>query len=189
VLPLPLLQDGSPAASLEGEALVELEILWDDLTSNEIKSCTQLQTIRILATQNPDDVKVDVDVIPGVATQRTGLAMDEALRELNQGRSEQALAILREAVRQLRDLGSSDSVAQSLATLESMIRRIEETGTLSSRMTRNYRFTSSHMRKMKSHALWSLDEQAPMYSRKSIPPPASGASPTPPPEDPDEKKA
>ena len=177
VLPLPLLPDGSPAASLEGEALMELEILWDDLTGGEIKSCVHRQTVRILATQNPEDVKINVDVIPGVAVQRTGKAMEEALREMQAGHSDQALAILREAVRQLQALGQEAQVAASVSRLEALIRQIEENGTLDARSSKALRFTSSHMRRSKSHSLWTIDEQAPGYSQRSIPPPSSGKPP------------
>lgn len=167
VLPLPLLPDGSAAASLEGEALVELEILWDDLTGREIKSCSHLQTVRIQATQNPEDVKVNVDVIPSVASQLTGKAMDESLREIALGREAEALQILRNAVSQLKGLGAGERVTQSLSKMEEMIRQIEGGG-MDARTSKSHRFTSSHLRKMKSHAMWTLDEQAPDYSQRSI---------------------
>ena len=176
VLPLPVLEDGQPAASLEGEALFEVEILWDDLTGPQIQSSVHLQTIRILSTQNPEDVKVNVDVIPGVATQRTGLAMEEALREANEGRAPQALAILRSTVAQLKELGHDDKIADGLAAMEAMIARLECYGEMDERSSKMARYSSSHRRKMKSHSLWCSDEQAPGYSESKLPPPPT--SPT-----------
>ena len=79
VLPLPLLPGGEPVATLEGEALLGLEILWDDLAGPEVRSLTHLQTVRILPTQDPADVIVNEDVIPAIAAQRAGFASDAAL--------------------------------------------------------------------------------------------------------------
>ncbi|MEQ1838905.1 MAG: VWA domain-containing protein [Verrucomicrobiales bacterium] len=184
VLPLPVLEDGQPVASLEGEALVELEILWDDLPGSEITSCNHLQTIRILGTQNPEDVKVNVDVIPSVATQRTGLAMAEALQEAKEGRSDRALIILRETVRQLTELGHDDKMADGLAAMNKMIARLEADGELDARYSKEVRYSSSHRRKMKSQAMWSTAEAAPGYSESSIPTPPPPADPTDPSGDP-----
>ncbi len=170
VLPLPLLADSTPAASLEGEELLELEFLWDDLTGGEVKSCSRVQTLRILATQDPDDVKVNVDVLPGVATQRAGVAVDAALREMEGGRVREALEVLREALRRLKELGRDDQVADGVTTLESMIARIEAYGDLDARSSKTYRYRSSHMLKMKSRQMWTLDEPAPGYSEQSTPP-------------------
>ncbi len=173
VLPLPVLPDGQPAASLDGEELVQLEILWDDLSGPEVKSCVHRQTIRILATQNPDDVKVNVDVIPGVATQRTGMALEEARNAAEAGQAERAMEILKTTVSQLQALGDEGRTAGGIAALERMIQELERFGGLSARSSKGYRYSSSHMRKMKSRAIWTLDEAAPGYSESSLPKPAS----------------
>jgi hypothetical protein len=41
---------------------------------------------------------------------------------------------------------------------------------LDARSSKAAKFRSSHMRKMKSMAMWSLNEQAPSYSKKATPP-------------------
>jgi hypothetical protein len=155
---------------LDGEELVQLEILWDDLSGPEVKSCVHRQTIRILATQNPDDVKVNVDVIPGVTMQRTGMALEEARSEAEAGRADRALEILKTTVRQLQGLGDEGRTAGGIAALERMIQELDRFGGLSARSSKGYRYSSSHMRKMKSRALWTLDEVAPGYSEASLPP-------------------
>jgi hypothetical protein len=60
VLPLPLL-NGQPVASLEGEKLLELEILWDEIGEKEIKSCRHEQLIRVLGTPRRNTVADQVD--------------------------------------------------------------------------------------------------------------------------------
>jgi hypothetical protein len=42
-------------------------------------------------------------------------------------------------------------------------------GGLDARSSKASKFRSSHMRKMKSMASWTLDEQAPSYSKKPLP--------------------
>jgi Ca-activated chloride channel family protein len=171
VLPLPIFSDGSPAAMLDGEELLDLEVLWDDLTGKEIKSCTHKQTIRVLGTQDPADVKLNEDVIPGIATQCAGMAVEEAVKAVESGQIDQAVAGLKAALAKLKALGNEAQTADGLAAVESLIRRIEEQGGLDSRSSKAARYGSSHMRKMKSRSVWTLDEAAPSYSEKKITPP------------------
>jgi Ca-activated chloride channel family protein len=173
VLPLPWLDDGRPAASLEGEPLVELEILWDDLTGGEVRSCSRVQTIRVLATQDPADVTVNVDVIPGVVTQQAGFAMSEALRQLDERRPDEALELLRATVRRLEALGSAAATAENLAVLKRMIDMVEGTGELDLRSSKSFRYSATHRRKMKTKSHWSSDDAAPDYSQPSPPPPSA----------------
>ena len=95
MLPLTLLPGGEPSASLEGERLVELEILWDDLTAPDLASRTHTQTVRILPTQDPGDIRIDEDVIPAVATQCAGLAVEKATDAANKQETQKAVRILR----------------------------------------------------------------------------------------------
>jgi hypothetical protein len=66
-LPIPSLPDGSPTASLEGEALLEVEILYDEITSDGVTSTKEQRTIRVLAVQSEADVKVNETAIKWVA--------------------------------------------------------------------------------------------------------------------------
>ena len=185
VLPLPIFSDGSPAAMLDGEELLDLEVLWDDLTGKDIKSCTHKQTIRVLGTQDPADVKLNEDVIPGIATQCAGMAVEEAVKAVESGQIDQAVAGLKAALAKLKALGNEAQTADGLAAVESLIRRIEEQGGLDSRSSKAARYGSSHMRKMKSRSVWTLDEAAPSYSEKKITPPQPPAQKD---DDKDEKK-
>lgn len=170
VLPLPILPGGEPVASLEGEKLVELEILWDDLSTPDLASRTHTQTIRILPTQDPADIRINEDVIPAVATQCAGLAVEKATDAANKQDSQKATRILKEALVKLESLGNAAKAADGIEALRSLLSTIEEYGSLDARAAKSAKFRSSHMRKMKSMAAWTLDEEAPSYSTKKITP-------------------
>jgi len=173
VLPLPLLADGTPAASLDGEELLELEILWDDLTGEEIKSCVHQQTIRILGTQDPADVRLNEDVIPGIATQRAGKAVEDAVKAVEDGRINESIEGLSAALDQLKNLGNVPKAADAIASVEKLLAQIQDEGGLDSSSRKRARYRSSHARKMKSHSCWTIDEAAPDYSEKKITPPTA----------------
>lgn len=171
VLPLPILPGGEPAASLEGERLIELEILWDDLSTPDLASRTLTQTIRILPTQDPADIRIDEDVIPAVATQCAGLAVEKATDAANKHDTQNATFILREAIAKLEALGNAAKATEGISALRSLLAIIEEHGSLDARAAKSAKYRSSHMRKMKSMSAWTLDEEAPSYSIKKITPP------------------
>jgi Ca-activated chloride channel family protein len=175
VLPLPILPNGSPVAQLEGEELLDLEVLWDDLTGPNIKSCSHKQTIRVLGTQDPEDVKVNEDVIPSIATQCAGMAVEGAVKAVESGQIDQAVAGLNAAMAKLNEIGNETLTADGLAAIKSLIGKIQEQGGLDSRSSKAARFSSNHMRKMKSATAWTLDEAAPSYSEKQITPPQQPA--------------
>ncbi|MFM8716505.1 MAG: vWA domain-containing protein [Spartobacteria bacterium] len=170
VLPLPILSGGEPVATLEGERLVELEVLWDDLSTPDLASRTHTQTIRILSTPDPADIRVDEDVIPAVATQCAGLAVEKATEAANKYDTDQAIHILQEALAKLESLGNASKAGDGIEAIRYLLSIIENYGTLDARASKSAKFRSSHMRKMKSMAAWTLDEQAPSYSAKTITP-------------------
>ena len=85
VLPIPNLRDGAPAASLEGEALLEVEILYDELVLDGVTSIKAERTIRVLPVQNEADVKVNENAIKWVAEQAAGQVIAEGIVERDQG--------------------------------------------------------------------------------------------------------
>jgi len=171
VLPLPMLPGGEPVATLEGERLLELEILWDDISTPDLASRTHTQTIRILPTQDPADIRIDEDVIPAVATQCAGLAVEKATEAANNHDPDQAVHVLKQALAKLESLGNATKATDGIEALRSLLTIIEDHGTLDARTAKSSKFRSSHMRKMKSMSAWTLDEQAPSYSTKKITPP------------------
>jgi hypothetical protein len=78
VLPLPLLPGGQLPASVEGEELLGLELLWTAIGETEIESCTSMHLVRIQGTQNLQDVVLNQEVIAVIANQIAGKATREA---------------------------------------------------------------------------------------------------------------
>jgi Ca-activated chloride channel family protein len=85
VLPIPSLPDDTPAASLKGEALLDVEILYDELVPGGVTSTNEQRTIRVLPVQNEADVKVNENAIKWVAEQTAGQAIAEGIVERDQG--------------------------------------------------------------------------------------------------------
>jgi len=79
VLPIPTMGDGTPAASVDGEALLELELVYDEITPTGVVSRSEAHTVRVAATQDPAQVKVNEQAIEWVATQETGRFISEAI--------------------------------------------------------------------------------------------------------------
>ncbi len=107
VLPLPWLE-GAPVASLKGEKLLELEILYDEISPSGIVSRMQQQVVRVQATPNPEEVKVNETVVGWVAMQKAGLTIKQATDEMTSGSREKAKSILQQAIQFLSQRGSKD---------------------------------------------------------------------------------
>ncbi|MEI8294187.1 MAG: hypothetical protein WCG66_09390 [bacterium] len=80
----------------------------------------------------------------------------------------------------IRALGDTTKATDGIQALESLLTTLELHGGLDAHSLKAAKFRSSHMRKMKSMAMWSLNEQALSYSKKATPPqphPTSEADP------------
>ena len=64
VLPIPLMADGTPAADLKGEELVELEIVWDEIGEEEIIS-KSLYVWFLLNVLSPYSRKLSMSISQG----------------------------------------------------------------------------------------------------------------------------
>jgi len=93
VLPLPAV-DGTPVTSLEGEELLEVEIVYDEITKDGIASRSIQQTVRVQATQDPAEVKVNETVLSWVAVQQAARALRESTRLAREGDIDAARATL-----------------------------------------------------------------------------------------------
>ncbi len=166
VLALPTI-NGQPVCSLEGEQLLELEFLYDELHAKEIASRTVTQVIRIQATQNPDEVKMREEVIPWVAMQKAGHVIDEVNKRMDAGRWQEATTLLENTISQLKQYGPPDKVIEAVQQLE-RLRGLIEGGMFSREERKSSKYRSSSYRKMSSSEMWSLNEQSPSF--KQTPP-------------------
>jgi hypothetical protein len=172
-LPLPWL-DGQPVVSLQGERLIELEVLWDDLGETDLSSRSHVQTIRIQATQDPAEIRQQSEVLPWVAMQKAGKAIDEATSQVDKGDANAAATFLQEAIASLKKYGPAALVSEAVQQLEKLLAQVR-TGALSTRDRKLSKYRSHTYRKMSSSELWSA--QGPPPSFKQPPPP----TPPPPP--------
>jgi Ca-activated chloride channel homolog len=169
VLPLPWLE-GKPVVSLEGERLLEVEVLYDEISDAEISSHTYSQVVRIQATQNPNEVRQKTEVIPWVAMQRAGKVMDDVTRRMDGGNSVDAVAALQSVIDSLKAYGPNAPVGEAIQQLEAMLHRIQA-GDWSLRERKLSKYRSHSYRRMSSSELWSGSEPPPGFKQPPPPPP------------------
>ena len=162
VLPLPLL-NGQPVASLEGEKLLELEILWDEIGEKEIKSCQHEQVIRVLGTQDAQDVKLNEETVAWVAVQRAGKAVDEATKDIDSNKMTEARAKLQEALDALKRYKLDEKAADGIRLLQDLLTRLES-GQYSVRDRKVSSYSSAYYRKGSSGKAWTAPSPKPSFS-------------------------
>lgn len=178
VLPLPLQADGTPLTTLEGEELLEIHILWDDIGTGEIRSCRHEQIIRIQATQNPDEVKLNEEVVAAIATQVAGKTVDDASKDIREARLDDARAKLEKLRQLLADYGLPEKTTDALGLLQGIESVIAEGG-FNARSSKTSHYRTREARKMSSHAHWTAPEAlaAPAYKKPAPPkPPQPGST-------------
>jgi Ca-activated chloride channel family protein len=164
VLPLPLV-NGQPVCSLEGEALLELEFVFDEISASGVSSKTVSQVIRIQATQNPDDVKIREEVIPWVAMQKAGRVMEEVNKRMDSGSVQEAATLLDNTIAELKQYGPADKVAEAVQRLEHL-RALIEGGAFSLEERKASKYRSSSYRRMSSSEMWSMREKSPSFKKQ-----------------------
>jgi Ca-activated chloride channel family protein len=176
VLPLPAI-DGQPAFDLEGEELLALELLYDEIGTDGIASRTFTQTVRVRATQDPGAVRPNGEVIQWVAVQRAAAWSDRIAAHADRGDTRVALQLLEIALRETRALGDGPGVEDALRLLQAIEDRVA-TDTWSLRESKRAKYRAQSGRRMTSGSFWCLDEPAPSHLRKPKPPQPPPASPT-----------
>jgi Ca-activated chloride channel family protein len=171
VLPLPSVE-GKPVVSLEGERLLEFELLYDEITESEIISRSYNQIVRIQATQNPAEVKRKDEVIPWVALQRAGQVLDQLTRLMDAGDIAAATASIQNAINDLKRYGPGAPVTEAIQQLETTLQGLE---TWSFRQRKSSKYLSHSYRRMSSREHWSGSTPPPSFKQ---PPPLPTNPPT-----------
>lgn len=171
VLPLPLVA-GQPVCSLEGDQLVALEFLYDEIGATGITSKTVTQVIRIQATQDPAEVKVREEVVSWVAMQKAGRTIDEVTKRMDAGRQVEAAQLLERAIEQLRGYGNPQQVSEAVQQLENLQGLLGQ-GMFSLAERKSSKYRSASYLKMSSSEMWSGADAPPSFKRKP------GATPNP----------
>lgn len=177
VLPLPWLE-GRPVVSLEGERLLEVEILYDEISAAEIVSRTDARVVRIQATQNPEEVRRKAEVIPWVALQRAGQVMDDVTKLMDVGRLDEAVMALTQTIAALKSYGPEAAVGEAVQQLEKLLAPLAS-GEWSLRLRKASKYASHSYRRMSSSEHWSGGGAAPSFKPKMPPPPVPPVDPNP----------
>jgi hypothetical protein len=162
VLALPLI-NGQPAFKLEGEPLIQVEVVWDEITEKGVVSRTLLQTVVIQATQNPAEVLVNSVVAPWVSLQKAGAVAVEVNKQMDAGNPAAAVALIESVIRQLQAYGTqADEAIKVLGGMKNKI--VNHDWDESAR--KQSRYSSASYRKMSSKEMWSgANDQKPSFKK------------------------
>jgi Ca-activated chloride channel homolog len=166
VLPLPLLPGGELPASLEGEELLGLELLWTAIGETEIKSCTSMHLVRIQGTQNPQDVVLNQEVIAVIANQIAGKAARDAAAKAREGHFDQAAHAVCAAASVVQCFSAAEFTEDAQNLLNDSLQKIGS-GNLTARDLKDLVYESRHYTRSSSRALYT-------GSRKKLNPTSSG---------------
>lgn len=162
VLPLPAI-NGSPAFDLQGEQLLAVELLYDDISGDQLHSRTFTQIIRIQATQDPGEIRPNGEVISWISIQKIGRLLKEVVQQLDQGNFPQAMQSIATAEQWLR--ANSIPPGDEAWTLLNDLKAKVERGEWSSSERKSSSYRSLSYLKMSSHAEWSDQSAAPNFKR------------------------
>ncbi len=125
VLPLPLLEDGSPVASWDGEKLLDLELCFDAITEWGVEIRREERSVSVRPVQDPDEVKFDVEVIAWASLQAAATCADRAIMLKDRGEAAKARSILQNEIDRLSLLPPSavleDAINLLTRTLETIL--------------------------------------------------------------------
>ncbi len=164
--------NGQAVFDLKGELLLGVEVLWDEMLEQSVASRTLTQQVRIQATQDPAAVVVNSVVVPWISLQKAGAAAAEVTQKMDQGQTNEALALLDKTILELGQYGECG--AEAIKVLQEMKDKIANEGwTLRERKSSRYR-SASYLR-MSSKEMWSHKSAPPSFKQK---PDDSGNKPT-----------
>ncbi len=176
VLPLPCIE-GQPVASLAGEKLLEVEFQYDELRETAIHSRTESQIVRIQATADPAEVRVNEEVVSWVALQQAGQAAEGVTKKIDQGDFGGAEQAVQETIQRLQKYGSGTGVADAIRLLTDLVQQLKSRQDM--QMSRkSARYYSASLGKMSSKELWLAKQAAPRFKSGAVPhPPTVPTSP------------
>ncbi len=175
VLPIPSLPDGQVVATIQGEALLEIELAYDEIAESGITSKTEQRTIRLAAVQDPADVRVNAKVVEWVAQQEVGRTISEAIAERDRGDIEAVRRRLRTTKEKLESYGCAESTGKAIENLKMFEEASEEWGPRERKTSRSH---SSRSLRTSSHYM-----AEPIHDKSGDPQPPDPGAGVPPPSD------
>lgn len=184
VLPLPKLPDDQPIATLRGEALLDLEFLFDEIRPDGVVSRKEQHTVRVLPAQNAEDVRVNEQAVEWVAVQSAGNAIKRAISHRDRDELAEVKALIETAIARLRKYNCPEKIAEALGNLEAFLRASEN---WDFRMRKISTSTAYHSSRSSSfyiaqrEALRKQQEEQRQQQQGQNPPPADPPPQNPPP--------
>lgn len=169
VMPIPLVAPGTPAATLDGEALLEVEIVFDEIQESGVTSHAEHHTVRVRPTQDPADVRVNETVLPWVTAQQAADLMEKAIARRDAGDLRGARRILSAGIARLRAYERDQQTSEARHLLEETNAKLADDAEYA-RSRKNIRYSSSTLKRMRSAEHWVGEGPAPSFVK---PPPAS----------------
>ena len=166
VLAIPELAPGRPAATLDGEALLEAEILYDEIVDGGIKSVTGMRTVRVRPTQDAADLKVNETALSWITPSLAARIVAEAMTKRDAGQVDEARRILEKGITRMEAYGRPEETGDALRLLRRTLEQIGDDNTFfESRKSMLYSGRAFMIPRTRAH--WSgLAEEAPSFSKR-----------------------
>lgn len=177
ILAIPLLSDGQPAADLDGERLIGVEILYDLLQPDQVTSHEWKQIVRIHPVQEEKDLCTNFEVIGILSTQQTGKTLKEAIAETDEGRVKEARERLQSTIQQLRSYPPSAETLEGIRILSDFLERLQESGHWNARDRKSARYHATTLSKMSSTEEWLASGPPPTFNKSPATPTISRIPP------------
>jgi Ca-activated chloride channel family protein len=176
VLPIPLLAPGRPAATLDGETLLEVEVVYDEVGEAGITSRAERHTIRVRPTQDPADVKVNETVLPWVSAQQAARTLERAMEQRDRGDLDGARQTLQAGMADVKKYGSETHTADAYRLLLDALNTVDDAEAYSSKR-KMMRYSTSAMKRMRSSEHWVGEGPAPSFVKPPPTPPVPPETP------------
>jgi Ca-activated chloride channel family protein len=177
VLPIPLIAGGTtPETSLEGEALSEVEIAYDEITPAGVTTHSECHTIRVRPTQSPRDIQINKDVLPWVSAQQAAEALGKAIALRDTGDLAGAKLLITAAIARLKAYASDAQIADGLKLLENALQKLENPDDYR-RARKSIQCSTVSYSRMSSSEHWASVDEAPSFKKPRRPAPPETNSP------------
>jgi Ca-activated chloride channel family protein len=179
VLPIPLLAAGRPAATLDGEALLEVEIACDVDAAEGLVSHVERHIIRVRPKQDAADIQVNETVLPWVSAQQAAGLLQQAITRRDANDIEGARKLLVDGIARLRKYHPGSQTNDAVRLLEDALAKLADDADYA-RSRKAMRYSSSSYLRMRSSEHWTGGGAAPSFMKPPPPPPATPPPTTPP---------
>jgi Ca-activated chloride channel family protein len=177
VLPIPLIAGGTtPETNLEGEALAEVEIAYDEITPAGVTTHSECHTIRVRPTQSPHDIKINKEVLPWVSAQQAAEVLGKAIALRDTGDLAGAKRLLVAGIAKLKAYACDAQIADGLKLLEGSLVKLEDPEDYA-RARKSIQASTISYCKMSSTDHWASVEEAPSFKRPRRPAPPAANPP------------